>query len=266
MTAESESAPVVRVDGLVTHYGSVRVLDGVRLEVAAGEIHVIMGASGSGKSTLLRHLLGLDKPSAGRIELLGQDLSHLSRSQLFALRRRLGVAFQRGALLSSLSVLENVELPLRQNTQLDASTIRIMARMKLELMNLAHAEHLMPSQLSGGMAKRAGLARAVAMDPSLLFFDEPSAGLDPIMSAELDELILALRDALRMTIVVVTHELESAFAIADRMTIIAHGQVLTHGTPAQVRASDDPAVIAMLERRARREDIDGESYLRRLTR
>lgn len=266
MSAETDSEVMVQADGLVAHYGAARILDEVSLRVQPGEIHVIMGASGSGKSTLLRHLLGLRKPSAGIVRVLGQDLVTLRKRRLFELRRKVGVAFQRGALLSSLSVLENVELPLRQNTKLDANTIRIMARMKLELMNLSAAEHLMPSQLSGGMSKRAGLARAVAMDPTLLFFDEPSAGLDPIMSAELDELILKLRHALRMTIVVVTHELESAFTIADRMTIIDAGRVLTHGTPDEIRTSENPKVVNMLERRSRAGDVDSESYLHRLTR
>ena len=180
-------ADVLRVQGLSTAYGNRQVLRDVSLQVAKGEIFVIMGESGSGKTTLLRHLIGLNKPQPGSVELLGKSLGTLSKRELFELRKRIGVAFQSGALINSMSVIDNVELPLRQHTSLDPSTIRIMSRMKLDMMSLGNAEDLMPAQLSGGMLKRAGLARAVIMDPHVLFFDEPSAGLDPVTSAELDE-------------------------------------------------------------------------------
>lgn len=265
MTSESHREAVIEVQDLVTHYGERQILDGVSLDVYKGEVMVIMGGSGSGKSTLLRHLLGLRKPTSGSIKLLGKDITRVSNKEMFAIRREMGVAFQGGALFGSLSVGENVMLPLREHTKLDENTMRIMARMKLEVMNLAGFEDLMPSELSGGMIKRAALARAVIMDPKLLFFDEPSAGLDPVVSAELDELILRLRNAMKMTIVIVTHELESAFKVADRITMLDQGKILVTGTVDEVRHSDIERVQNMLNRRPREEDVDTEAYLRRLT-
>jgi phospholipid/cholesterol/gamma-HCH transport system ATP-binding protein len=164
-----------------------------------------------------------------------------------------------------MSVGDNVALPLREHTDLDENTIRIMSRLKLEVVNLGGFQDLMPSQLSGGMIKRAALARAIVMDPKLLFFDEPSAGLDPVVSAELDELILRLRDALRMTIVVVTHELESAFKIADTITVLDQGDVLMTGTVAEVRQSSNARIQDLLNRRPREIQVDADAYLRRLT-
>ena len=258
------SQSVIEVTDLATQYGERVILDGVNLSVEPGEIRVIMGASGSGKSTLLRHLLGLRKPTRGGIRILGEDLNDMSRKALYQLRRNIGVAFQGGALFGSLSVIENVELPLREHTKLDDITIGIMARMKLEMMNLSGFDDLMPSELSGGMLKRAGLARAVVMDPKLLFFDEPSAGLDPITSAELDEHILKLRQALPMTILVVTHELESAFKIADRITVLGDGGVLMTGSVDEIRESTDERIQNMLNRKPRDEPVDPEEYLQRL--
>jgi len=226
---------------------------------------VIMGGSGSGKTTLLRHLLGLNRPTAGSIRILGHDLTCITRKALYKLRREMGVAFQGGALFGSMSVAENVQLPLREHTRLDDNTIRIMTRMKLEVVNLSGFEDLMPAELSGGMTKRVALARAVIMDPKLLFFDEPSAGLDPVVSAELDELIISLRNALNMTIVVVTHELDSAFKIADRIAILDQGSVLASGTADEIRHSDDERVQNMLHRKARDEIVDADEYLKRLT-
>ncbi|HIC80260.1 MAG TPA: ATP-binding cassette domain-containing protein, partial [Kiloniellaceae bacterium] len=226
---------------------------------------VVMGGSGSGKSTLLRTLLGLKAPSSGSVRVLGHDVHAADRKTRLELRRQMGVAFQGGALLSSLSVGENVRLPLRHHTRLDENTMRIMTRIKLELVNLAGFEDLMPAELSGGMVKRAAFARAVVMDPKLLFFDEPSAGLDPVTSAELDELILRLRDAMNTTIVVVTHELESAFKIADRISVLGEGEVLMTGSVDEVRNSDDPRVQNLLNRRPRDAAVDGDAYLRRLT-
>jgi phospholipid/cholesterol/gamma-HCH transport system ATP-binding protein len=224
-----------------------------------------MGGSGSGKSTLLRHLLGLQRPRSGTVRLLGVDLRNASEREMLNLHRRIGVSFQGGALLTSLTVGENVALPLREHTKLDPSTIRIMSRIKLEVVNLGGFQDLMPSQLSGGMVKRAALARAIVMDPKLLFFDEPSAGLDPVVSAELDELILRLRDALRMTIVVVTHELESAFKIADTITVLDAGENLMTGTVAEVRATSNERIQDLLNRRPREVTVDADAYLKRLT-
>ena len=256
---------VIQVQDLVAHYGKRKVLDNINFRVRRGEIMVIMGGSGSGKSTFLRHLLGLNKPSAGRIEILGKDITTLNNSALYQLRREIGVSFQGGALFGSMTIGQNVQLPLKEHTRLDESTIRIMSRMKLEVVNLSGFEDFMPAELSGGMVKRAALARAIVMDPKLLFFDEPSAGLDPVAAAELDELILHLRDAMNMSIVVVTHELQSAFKIADRVTVLDKGQILMTGTVQEVRASDNPRIQDLLHRRPRQESLDPDEYLRRLT-
>lgn len=256
---------VIEIENLVAHYGDREVLKGINLGIREGEIMVIMGGSGSGKTTLMRNMLGLNKPTSGSIYILGKDITKISTRELFSLRRKMGVAFQGGALLGSLSVAENIELPLRVHTKLDENTIRIMSRMKLEVVNLAGFEDLMPSELSGGMLKRAALARSTIMDPSLLFFDEPSAGLDPVVSAELDELILRIKQAMNVTIVVVTHELESAFTIADRITMLGEGQVLMTGTVEEVRNSDNDTIQGMLNRRPRNETVNAEEYLARLT-
>ena len=260
------SGLAIEVRDLVTHYGSRKILDGINMQVQPGEIMVIMGGSGSGKSTLLRHLLGLHRPTSGSICLLGKDITRLSADELFDLRKAMGVAFQGGALFNSMTVGDNVALPLREHTRLDENTIRIMSRMKLEVVNLSGFESLMPSELSGGMIKRAALARAIVMDPRLLFFDEPSAGLDPVVSAELDELILTLRDAMRMTIVVVTHELESAFKIADRITVLDQGRILMSDTAVAVRASEHPRIRSLLDRTPRHEAVNPDEYMERLTR
>ncbi|MBS0515379.1 MAG: ATP-binding cassette domain-containing protein [Proteobacteria bacterium] len=259
------SASLIEVSQLEAWYGRRRILKGVDFNVRAGEIRVIMGGSGSGKSTLLRHLLGLHRPRGGSIKLLGVDIGRASEAQMLGIRRQIGVSFQGGALLTSLSVGDNVALPLRELTSLDENTIRIMSRLKLEVVNLGGFQELMPAQLSGGMIKRAALARAIVMDPKLLFFDEPSAGLDPVVSAELDELILRLRDALRMTIVVVTHELESAFKIADTITVLDQGEILMTDTVDKVRHADNERIQDLLNRRPRETPVDADAYLRRLT-
>ena len=261
----NEPNAVIEIKDLVTHYGDRMILNGINASIYLGEIVVIMGGSGSGKSTLLRHLLGLEQPTSGSISLLGKDITHMSARELHELRKDMGVAFQGGALFSSMSVGENVQLPLQEHTRLDQKTMQIMTRMKLEVVNLAGFEDLMPSELSGGMIKRAALARALIMDPKMLFFDEPSAGLDPVVAAELDELILRLRDAMRMTIVIVTHELESAFKIADRVIVLDQGKILITGTVDEVRNCDNERVLDLFNRRPRKEELDGEAYLHRLT-
>ena len=263
--AANATAPLIEVEKLEAWYGRRRILQGVDFNVNPGEIRVIMGGSGSGKSTLLRHLLGLQKPRSGTVRLLGVDIGNASELEMLAVRRQIGVSFQGGALLTSMSVGENVCLPLREHTKLDENTIRIMSRLKLEVVNLGGFQDLMPSQLSGGMIKRAALARAIVMDPKLLFFDEPSAGLDPVVSAELDELILRLRDALRMTIVVVTHELESAFKIADTITVLDQGQIMLTGKTDDVRHTDNERIQDLLNRRPREIQVDADAYLKRLT-
>ncbi|MCK7593907.1 ABC transporter ATP-binding protein [Pseudomarimonas salicorniae] len=263
--AGAGAEPIIDVHGLEAYYGRRRILHGIDFQVMPGEIRVIMGGSGSGKSTLLRHLLGLQRPVRGSVKLLGVDIARAPTREVLALRRQLGVSFQGGALFTSMTVGDNVALPLREHTELDENTIRIMSRLKLEVVNLGGFQDLMPSQLSGGMVKRAALARAIVMDPKLLFFDEPSAGLDPVVSAELDELILQLRDAMRMSIVVVTHELESAFKIADSITVLDQGNVLLTGSVDEVKASDNQRIQDLLNRRPREVEVDVDDYLRRLT-
>lgn len=265
MFAPAQTEPVISLRGVRVSYGEREILHGISFDVLPGETLVILGGSGSGKSTLLRTLVGLEKSSAGEILVKGQDLAKASAAQLDAIRRKIGMSFQGGALFGSMTVGENVALPLREHTRLEESTIEIILRLKLEQVGLEGFEYYAPSQLSGGMKKRAAVARALAMDPEILFFDEPSAGLDPIIAAGIDELILQLKRAFRMTIIVVTHELASAFLIADRMLLIDKGNVLALGTPAEMRSSTQPRVRQFLDRVAEPE-ISGEmDYLQMLT-
>lgn len=256
--------PVIRVRDLVTHYGTRRILHDINLEVRSGEILVIMGGSGSGKSTLLNHLLGLLVPTAGTIEVLGKDINRIGYRARQRLRQRMGVAFQGGAMLSSLTVGDNIKLPLREHTKLDEVTIGIMARLKMEVVDLAGFEDLMPSELSGGMLKRAALARAMVMDPRVLFCDEPSAGLDPVVASAIDDLLLRLREAFEMSIVVVTHELESAFKIADRICVLDRGEVLAIDTVAAIRAHPNPRIQNLMTGNSEPEILDPDAYLARL--
>ncbi|MBT4932677.1 MAG: ATP-binding cassette domain-containing protein [Rhodospirillaceae bacterium] len=261
----TEPNTVIEVEDLVTHYGTRKILDGVSMNVAEGEIMVIMGGSGSGKSTLLRFMMALEKQTSGTISLLGQDIGSANQQEMFDLRKKIGVAFQGGALFSSMTVGENIMLPLYEHANLDMLTMEIMARMKLEVVDLAGFEDLMPAELSGGMIKRAAFARAVIMDPKLLFCDEPSAGLDPVVASALDDLILKLRDALQMTVVVVTHELESVFKIADRVTVLDRGHILFIGTVDELRNNKSERIQNLLNRRPEDDNIDPDEYLRRLT-
>jgi phospholipid/cholesterol/gamma-HCH transport system ATP-binding protein len=225
----AEKPPVIRVVDLVKRYEGHTVLSGVNLDVRDGETMVVMGGSGCGKSTLLRCMIGSVGADEGRVELFGNDLAKISDKAVDDLRRRFGILFQSGALFNSMTVGENVALPLKEHTDLDPDTIEIMVRIKLELVGLRQAVDKMPSELSGGMKKRAGLARAIALDPEILFYDEPSAGLDPVTSAEIDHLIMDLAGKLGVTSVVVTHEMDSAFRIATRMAMLDKGRVLKVG-------------------------------------
>ncbi|MBK9188273.1 MAG: ABC transporter ATP-binding protein [Phycisphaerales bacterium] len=220
------ASPVISCRGVAKRFDGRTVLDGVNLDVHAGETMVIMGGSGSGKSTLLRLIIGSFLPDEGEVLLLGQNLSRLSPDGRDALRRRFGILFQSGALFNSMTLFENVALPIQEHTDLDANIIDIQVRIKLELVGLLEHADKYPSQISGGMKKRAGLARALALDPEILFYDEPSAGLDPVTSAQIDRLILDLTKKLGVTSVVVTHEMDSAFAIADRMAMLDKGRML----------------------------------------
>ncbi|MBI1984065.1 MAG: ABC transporter ATP-binding protein [Acidobacteria bacterium] len=263
--AHDFDGPMIRVVDLVTHYGERRILNCVNLEIQAGETMVILGGSGTGKSTLLRHMIRLERPTSGHIYLKTHDVCCMPEERFNLLRRKIGMLFQSSALFNSMTIEENVALPLRELTQLEESTIRIMTRIKLDLVGLSGTEKYMPSELSGGMKKRAGLARALAMDPEILLFDEPSAGLDPITAAGIDSLILKLKNAFRMTVVVVTHEMSSAFTIADRITVMHDGEVIAVGTPAEIRASDHPRVQQFLTRTPDDERKDAQAYLRSLT-
>lgn len=254
----------VEVRGLNSSFGPRRILKEVSLDVEDGEILVIMGGSGSGKTTLLNHLLGLIRPGSGSVRIFGRDINAVGAAEMQDLRTRMGVAFQSGALLSSLTVGENIALPLREHSRLDDTTIGIVTRLKLEVVSLSGFEHLMPAELSGGMIKRAALARAIVMDPKLLFCDEPSAGLDPVVASSIDDLILRLRDAMGMSMVVVTHDLDSAFKIADRICVLDKGEVLAIDTVDAIRRSPNLRIQNLLNRRTEDEEVDADAYLGRL--
>ncbi len=262
---DAAAATVLEVRDLVAHYGSRRILNRVSMDLRDGEIMVIMGGSGSGKSTLLRHLMALERRTSGDIRILGLDTANIGAREMFGLRKKMGVAFQGGALFSSMTVGENIMLPLYEHTGLNRKTMEIMVRMKLEVVDLAGFENLMPSELSGGMIKRAAFARAIIMDPKILFCDEPSAGLDPVVSSALDDLILRMRDALGMSIAVVTHDLDSAFKIADRITVLDRGEILFIGTPQELRNHPSKRIQNLLNRQAEEIDIDIDEYMNRLT-
>ena len=231
-------------------YAGTRVLDEVDLDVRRGEILVLLGGSGSGKTTLLKHVLGLAKPETGSITIDGVDITCCSKAELGAVRRRLGVAFQAGALFSSMSVEDNVALPLRELTQLAESTIKLVVWMNLVAVGLSHAGSLYPPELSGGMRKRAAMARAMALGPEILILDEPSAGLDPIVSAGLDELILFLKRSFGITILVVTHDMESAFHIADRVAMLYQGRLIAVDNKEQFGGHAHPRIRQFLDRQA----------------
>ena len=256
---------MISIRDLHVAYGVREILHGISFDVKHGETVVILGGSGSGKSTLLRTLIGLERPSAGQIWIKGKDIVSIPRTELDEIRKKLGMSFQGGALFGSMTVGENVALPLKEHTKIEDSTIEIMLRLKLDQVGLAGFENYTPSQLSGGMKKRAAVARALAMDPEILLFDEPSAGLDPIIAAGIDDLILELKKAFRMTIIVVTHELASAFLIADRMVLVDKGHLVAIGTTEEMRCSQHPRVRQFLDRVAEPEVSREMDYLQLLT-
>lgn len=241
------SPPVVRIRGLQTRLGDNRVFDGIDLDIPAGAVVAVMGPSGTGKTTLLRHITGQLRQDAGTVEVFGQDVAALAPKALYALRRRIGMLFQHGALLTDLDVFENVAFPLRQNTDLPAALIRTLVLMKLQAVGLRGAARLAPAELSGGMARRVALARAIALDPALILYDEPFVGLDPIAVAAVVELIRTLNRTLGLTSVVVAHEIEHLQRVADHLVVLSGGKVIAAGSFDHVRASTDPMVRQFLQ-------------------
>ncbi len=234
---------IVEVVHVHTRFGAAVVHQDVSLTVRRGEIFALAGASGSGKSTLLREIIALQAPVSGSISVFGQEVHGLGPDQLLALRRRWGVMFERGALFSSLTVLENVGMPLREHTHLDDRFIDQIAAVKIALVGLpATAADKFPSELSGGMRKRAALARGLALDPELVFLDEPTAGLDPLSASGIDALVLSLKELLGLTIMMVTHDLDSLWRVADRVAILGDGRMLGVGTMEDLARSDDPII------------------------
>jgi phospholipid/cholesterol/gamma-HCH transport system ATP-binding protein len=264
MNDSGASEAAISVVNLRVSYGEREILHGITFDVRRGETMVILGGSGSGKSTLLRTLVGLEKPTSGEVWIQGVNTANISERAMDAIRKRMGMSFQGSALFGSMTVGENVALPLREHTNLEDSTIEVMVRIKLGQVGLANFEDYMPSELSGGMKKRAAVARALAMDPEILFFDEPSAGLDPIIAAGLDELILNLKKAYAITMVVVTHELASAFLIADRMVYVDRGNIVALGTKEEFKTSTNPRVRQFLDRVPEPEVTDELDYLQQL--
>jgi len=246
MAADNGQAPasecIIDVRHLRKRFGSKVVLEDVSFTVERGTVCVVMGGSGSGKSTVLRHLIGAYKPDSGEIYLDGEEITGFNERELQRVRRKFGMLFQGGALLNSLTVGENVALPIRHHTDLPEETIEIMVKLKLELVGLRDAEHLKPSEISGGMQKRVSLARAIALDPKIVFYDEPSAGLDPIVSGIIDKLMTDLTDKMGVTSLVVTHDMQSAFRIAHKMIMLHRGRIVAAGTPEEIQGSSDPLV------------------------
>ncbi len=244
------SETLIEIRNLDAFYGERQVLENISFSVNRGEIFVIIGGSGGGKTTLLHHMTGLMRPVSGDVFIEGTPLSSLDEDSLAAIQQRMGIAFQSGALFNSMTVGENVALPIREYGHVDEYLIPPLVRLKLNLVGLAAAEHLLPGELSGGMRKRAGLARALAVDPPVVFFDEPSAGLDPIMAAGLDDLILRLNALLGTTFVIVTHELDSIRKIADRIAMLDRGKLIFLGTLAEAEQSNTERVRQFFDRRA----------------
>jgi len=249
--------PIIEVEGLVATYDDAVILHDISFTVDHGEVFVILGDSGCGKTTLLKNMIGLHRPAAGRVLIQDEDMVAATGTELRQILKRVGVTYQTGALFGSMTLLENVRLPMEVSTALSREAMDLIATMKLDLVGLLDFVHHMPSEISGGMQKRAAIARAIALDPEIVFMDEPSAGLDPITSAELDSLILHLAKGLRMTFVIVTHELASIYAIADRVIMLqkAAGTIVAEGKPEDLKQNkDNPWVWGFFNRKPESDD------------
>jgi len=242
--------PKIIVKNLTKKFGDREILKNISFEVYDKEIFVIMGGSGSGKSTTIKHIIGLLKPTSGQIIVNGVDITNLSNEELIEIRKKMGYLFQEGALFDSLTIWENVGFYYLENTNMSPKEVFKLAQEKLKLVGLQGVEYLYPSELSGGMRKRASLARAIATNPEIVLYDEPNSGLDPVTSALIDKLVMDLRDNLGVTSVVVTHDLESAFTIADRIAMIHKGKIYAIGTPEEIKRSPDPVVQQFINRKA----------------
>ena len=238
--SEQDSAPMISVEGLKKSFSGFAVLKGIDLRMAPGTTTVVLGGSGSGKTVLMKHIMGLLKPDAGKVMVDGQDVSHMGRAELNVFRERMGMVFQNAALFDSMTVGDNVAFPLREHTKMSESEIRDRVKEKLAVVDLHDVEQKFPAELSGGMRKRVGLARAIVRDPKIVLYDEPTTGLDPLTTESVDQMILMAREKLGVTSVVISHDVGSAFHIADRIAVINEGVIVEEGPPEHVRKTQEP--------------------------